>query len=208
MSEMFTKCNGFIVSGDPLVYADSATMTGQGTVSEPFGVKTQQLFVQAPLFTGTSGEGSATSGYIGFSGYNETTLWEGTAHPNGLTAVAQLSEPITAFNEYEIHCSFESMYPYKVNKFSMPTDWNSNQPNTDIKFGGICEAVSLKPTENDVVMHAYISIGFGSNFTDLYVLSGCNVDVAKAAGSTATRNNNYGAGLYYVTKVVGINRKQ
>lgn len=62
MSEMFTKCNGFIVSGDPLVYADSATMTGQGTVSEPFGVKSTDLFVQEPLYTGTSGD----SAYIGF----------------------------------------------------------------------------------------------------------------------------------------------
>ena len=139
---------------------------------------------------------------------DETVLWSGTAHPNGLTAVAQLSEPITAFNEYEIHCSFESMYPYKVNKFSMPSEWNSNQPNTDIKYGGICEAVSWKPSENNAIMHAYISIGFGSNFTDLYVLSGCNVDVGKAAGSTATRNNVYGSGLYYVTKIVGLNRKQ
>lgn len=66
MSEMFTKCNGFIVSGDPLVYADSATMTGQGTVSEPFGVKSTDLFVQEPLYTGTSGN----SAYIGFDSNN------------------------------------------------------------------------------------------------------------------------------------------
>lgn len=154
-----------------------------------------------------SGNGTSASPLGVVPGYNETVLWEGTAHPNGLTAVGQLSEPISAFDEYEIHCSFEGMYPYKVCKFSMPAEWNSNQPNTNIKFGGICEALSWKPTENDNVMHAYISIGFGSNLTDLYVLSGTNIDCAKAGGSTATRNTSYGAGLYYVTKVVGINRK-
>ena len=88
MSEMFTKCNGFIVSGDPLVYADSATMTGQGTVSEPFGVKNIDLFVQSPLYTGTSGN----SAYIGWN--NETVLWDG----NGTAATsAALNEAITNF---------------------------------------------------------------------------------------------------------------
>lgn len=65
MSETFTKIGGYIASGDALVYGDANTISGSGTVADPFGVKTQQLFVQAPLFTGTSGEGSATSGYIG-----------------------------------------------------------------------------------------------------------------------------------------------
>ena len=100
MSEMFTKCNGFIVSGDPLVYADSATMTGQGTVSEPFGVKNTDLFVQEPLYTGTSG----SSAYIGWN--NETVLWEGTnfsvTDGSHLSATVQLSEPISAFDEIKI----------------------------------------------------------------------------------------------------------
>ena len=80
MSEMFTKCNGFIVSGDPLVYADSATMSGQGTVSEPFGVKSTDLFVQEPLYTGTSGN----SAYIGWN--NETVLWEAATTANATSA--------------------------------------------------------------------------------------------------------------------------
>ena len=90
MSEMFTKCNGFIVSGDPLVYADSATMTGQGTVSEPFGVKSTDLFVQKPLYTGVSGN----SAYIGWN--NETILWSGDA------SAFSLSEAATGFDNLQI----------------------------------------------------------------------------------------------------------
>lgn len=86
---MFTKCNGFIVSGDPLVYADSATMTGQGTVSEPFGVKSTDLFVQEPLYTGTSGN----SAYIGWN--NETVLFQAPTL-SGVTACT-LSESIKNF---------------------------------------------------------------------------------------------------------------
>ena len=137
---------------------------------------------------------------------DRTVLWSGDATPNGQTSVGQLSEPISAFSEYEVYCTFETMYPPKVNKFSLPSEWESNQPNTNIKFGGICESVSWKPTENDNVMHAFISIGFGSNLRDLYILSGCNIDCGSPNGSTASRNNNYGPSLYHVTKVVGINR--
>ena len=92
MSEMFTKCNGFIVSGDPLVYADSATMTGQGTVSEPFGVKSTDLFVQSPLYTGTSGN----SAYIGWN--NETVLWSGTGNISTFT----LSEKLSNFERFRM----------------------------------------------------------------------------------------------------------
>ena len=95
MSEMFTKCNGFIVSGDPLVYADSATMTGQGTVSEPFGVKSTDLFVQEPLYTGTSGN----SAYIGWN--NETLLWSG--EPSASNVGITLSEPMSGFEKVDIY---------------------------------------------------------------------------------------------------------
>ena len=95
MSEMFTKCNGFIVSGDPLVYADSATMTGQGTVSEPFGVKSTDLFVQEPLYTGTSGN----SAYIGWN--NETVLFDAGLISNH-TSAATLSEPLSGFDKIEV----------------------------------------------------------------------------------------------------------
>lgn len=206
MSEIFTKIGGFVASGDAMVYADSATMTGDGTVASPFGVNKMDMFVQAPLFTGTSGEGDNTSAYIGCSGYNETVLFSGDVSPNGQTVVAQLSEPISAFDEYEVHCSFESMYPYTVCKFNTPASWEY-QPNTTIYFGGICQAVSWKPTENDAILHAYMCLGFGSNLTDLYLISGTNVDIGQGNNATAHRTTTYGAGLYHVYKVVGINRK-
>ena len=98
MSETFTKIGGYIASGDALVYGDANTISGSGTVADPFGVKTQQLFVQAPLFTGTSGEGSAASGYIGCN-LNETTLWEGTGTSG--TAIT-LSEPLENFDKVGI----------------------------------------------------------------------------------------------------------
>jgi hypothetical protein len=137
---------------------------------------------------------------------DETVLWEGDAVPNGLTAIAQLSEPISAFDYYEVYCSFESMYPPKATKFKTPATWHT-QPNTNIYFGGIAEAVSWKPNENNAIMHAYLSLGFGTNLTDLYCISGSNLDLGAAAGATATRSN-YAGGLYHVYKVVGINRKE
>lgn len=97
MSEMFTKCNGFIVSGDPLVYADSATMTGQGTVSEPFGVKSTDLFVQEPLYTGVSGN----SAYIGWRP-DETVLYSGDLSQGNKDTIT-LSEPVTNFEKFKVY---------------------------------------------------------------------------------------------------------
>lgn len=110
---MFTKCNGFIVSGDPLVYADSATMTGQGTVSEPFGVKSTDLFVQEPLYTGVSGN----SAYIGWN--NETVLYSATATPSQIiknqVSAFQLSESIANFDR--IRLNFIHSYGYGTYQF-------------------------------------------------------------------------------------------
>lgn len=92
MSEMFTKIGGYIASGDAMVYADSATMTGDGTVASPFGVKSNDLYVQEPLFTGTSG----TSAYIGWKP-DETVLWN--AGDIYKTTAFTLSEPLTAFEK-------------------------------------------------------------------------------------------------------------
>ena len=140
-------------------------------------------------------------------GNDETVLFSGDVSPNGQTSVAQLSEPISAFDEYEVHCSFENVYPYTVCKFKTPTSWEY-QPNTTIYFGGVCQAVSWKPTENDAIMHAYICLGFGSNFTDFYCISGTNVDIGQGNNATAHRTTTYGSGLYHVTKVIGIKRKE
>lgn len=94
MSEIFTKIGGYIASGDPLVYADSASMTGDGTVASPFGVNKMDMFVQAPLFTGTSGEGDNTSAYIGFSGDSFIKLLsvsqEHTANNSNFTITADV----------------------------------------------------------------------------------------------------------------------
>ena len=98
MSEMFTKIGGYIASGDPLVYSDSATMTGDGTVASPFGVNKTDMFVQSPLFTGTSGEGDNVSAYIGCN-LNETVLWSGTGN-SGTTIT--LSEPLENFEKVGI----------------------------------------------------------------------------------------------------------
>ena len=70
-------------------------MTGQGTVSEPFGVKSNDLYVQEPLFTGASG----TSAYIGWN--NETVLWEGEI--NTTAQSAQLSEALSGFNSVKFY---------------------------------------------------------------------------------------------------------
>lgn len=152
-----------------------------------------------------SGNGTSSSPLGVVPGYNETVLWSGDATPNGLTSIAQLSEPISAFDSYEVYCSFESMYPPKASKFKTPSAW-AKQPNTNVYFGGIADAVSWKPNENNAVMHAYFTLGFGTNLTDFYCISGVNIDVGAANGATAIRSN-YGADLYRVYKVVGINRK-
>ena len=68
MSE-FVELGGYIVSGDPLVYPDNTTMTGDGTVNNPFGVNTNKLEVKSPLYTAQSG----TTFYIG-SNQNQTLL--------------------------------------------------------------------------------------------------------------------------------------
>lgn len=97
MSETFTKIGGYIASGDALVYSDSATMTGDGTVQNPFGVKASQLYVQEPLYYGQSG----TSGYIG-SDFNQTVLWSGfTKMEDNATVV--VSEPLTNFEKVEFY---------------------------------------------------------------------------------------------------------
>lgn len=119
MSEMFTKCNGFIVSGDPLVYADSATMTGQGTVSEPFGVKSTDLFVQEPLYTGVSGN----SAYIGWN--NETVLWSGSLTVGN---TAQMLEPVSAFESYKIYLLGYERKLKVVNEFWTDGASTGNEP--------------------------------------------------------------------------------
>ena len=97
MSEMFTKIGGYIASGDALVYADSATMTGNGTFSEPFGVKSTDLYVQEPLFTGISGN----SAYIGWN--NEAVLFKSTDASGSTAEVITLNESYNNFDKLRIY---------------------------------------------------------------------------------------------------------
>ena len=97
MSE-FVELGGYIVSGEPLVYPDNTTMTGDGTVESPFGVKSTDLYVQSPLFTGTSG----TSAYIGWN--NETVLYSDlTGRPTSPGQYIDLSESPLNFEYIEVY---------------------------------------------------------------------------------------------------------
>lgn len=178
MSEMFTKCNGFIVSGDPLVYADSATMTGQGTVSEPFGVKSTDLFVQEPLYTGVSGN----SAYIGWN--NETVLWSG--YSTGSSPVFNLSDNISNYEYIEMYAVEDDGW---CGYTKTPTDYftTANRIPISIMHFGV-------QTKNVITRGIYVH-----PTSDTY-LDG------KAFGfdysNNATENDRT-----HITKIVGINRK-
>ena len=178
MSEMFTKCNGFIVSGDPLVYADSATMTGQGTVSEPFGVKSTDLFVQEPLYTGVSGN----SAYIGWN--NETVLWSGNSTGSGY--VFNLSGNISDYEYIE-------MYAVDVDGWGGYTKMPSEYFTTANRIPIVTEHYGVQ-TKNIIMRGMYVhptsetrldSVAFGFDYA-----------------GTANPNTNMS-----MKRIVGINRK-
>ena len=202
MSETFTKIGGYIASGDALVYGDANTISGSGTVADPFGVKTQQLFVQAPLFTGTSGEGSATSGYIGCN-LNETVLWSGNANPGGTATYVDLAEPISAFNEIGVYTNFENMYGPKLTRFDTQNATWSIEPNTDVYLLGVANCHSLKPQESNTLYNAYYSFGCSTDYSKMYFLGGH----VYLNGSSANSFSQF-SGICWLKKVVGINRKQ
>lgn len=188
MSEMFTKCNGFIVSGDPLVYADSATMTGQGTVSEPFGVKSTDLFVQEPLYTGTSGN----SAYIGWN--NETVLWEAGDIANR-TSACTLSESLKNFEHVDVWLAHATYGPTRAisldfNVMGNTGYFNVLRPRGDGNLNAAfmfltADATHIACTKSKCVM-------FGSY-------------TSTAASPTGTLNDSEDRNCLY--KVVGINRK-
>lgn len=99
-------------------YAESAASSKQGTLT--FGYDTASaissidgsalsesragvdLFVQLPLVTGISG----SSAYIGYNGYNETTLYTSTGEP--LSAGINLSESRLNFESLKIYAATDS----------------------------------------------------------------------------------------------------
>lgn len=176
MSE-FVELGGYIVSGEPLVYPDNTTMTGDGTVESPFGVKSTDLFVQNPLFTGTSG----ASAYIGWN--NETVLWEGNC--TGISSV-NLSEPLTNF-EYGkvIYCPYtaNNQVPYNIHEFV--TD--------DSRL-----IIGLSNYSTDFRLNIF-KTRFSASNTTFYSLSNAYFD-----GTWNSANHNNFLGFY---KVIGVNRK-
>ena len=187
MSEMFTKCNGFIVSGDPLVYADSATMTGQGTVSDPFGVKSTDLFVQEPLYTGTSG----SSAYIGWN--NETVLWSS----NTVQSAANLSEPMTAFDYVKV---------YYADDFT-DTGRYHTVAQLDPNFG----AYMWQPVGGLGEANAWIGITYFSADNSYTTLCVPKVKLmnfgAWSSTTTGITKVTTGANVSVIYKVIGVNRK-
>lgn len=182
MSEMFTKCNGFIVSGDPLVYADSATMTGQGTVSEPFGVKSTDLFVQEPLYTGVSGN----SAYIGWN--NETVLWSGTPVTN---STGTLSEPVWNFERFKMYINSLQGGDYVCELSPTGTDESRNYLTYGPRGNNECSLDICKWTFTENTFSAISAKTFQSNWTS----------------TSIAVLNNQAAAKGYVSKIVGINRK-
>ena len=183
MSEMFTKCNGFIVSGDPLVYADSATMTGQGTVNDPFGVKSTDLFVQSPLYTGTSGN----SAYIGWN--NETVLFSASSPVTSFTT----TEPLSAFDEVAVYVSPQpdSEGPSKVVIPMM------GRNTSNFKFGWIGTFNGWKNIEWQFVYN-------NTAMTSFMPVSGAYFG---RSTSNQITGGDWNSNSMYLYKVIGINRK-
>jgi hypothetical protein len=183
MSEIFTKIGGYIASGDPLVYADSATMTGDGTVASPFGVNKMDMFVQAPLFTGTSGEGDNTSAYIGWN--NEAVLWEGTT-----TTGCTLSEYATNFDKVQV--------TYYSTEGGTARPFITEFPATALSWNFVAEFVGY----NDYLIHDVACYSSNDCLNYAYERGSHGwYDIAqvRAGGNAGT--------IVGLTKVVGINRK-
>lgn len=185
MSE-FVELGGYIVSGETLVYPDNTTMTGDGTVENPFGVKSTDLFVQNPLFTGTSG----TSAYIGFN--NETVLWSGSAY----------KDDIITLNEN--YTNFEELKFYWRNWTALPTDYINIFATTTNYFVPFSHWIGGgNYTPKITIFDMKIS---GDGLNKLVVLDSRFVNLPQTAATTAvsaaTLSNDS-----FVQKIVGINHK-
>lgn len=183
MSETFTKIGGYIASGDALVYADSATMTGDGTVQNPFGVNKMDMFVQAPLFTGTSGEGDNTSAYIGWN--NETVLWENDGSVSALSAIMNLNDDVTNYDKLQFYCGI------------------------DIDAKNIC-TVQANTDRATISWREYFQgNGTWRTFSNFFQIGTNSITAGPAMCniSDGTNNANWQYSYLALQKVVGINRK-
>ena len=188
MSEIFTKIGGYIASGDPLVYADSATMTGDGTVASPFGVNKMDMFVQSPLFTGTSGEGDNTSAYIGWN--NETVLWTQDGTFDGPGKTLTFAEPASAFEKLEFRCG---------------VDIQNKE----------CVTLEYHPGNAVISWHEFYSNQFRQFYSLLSIddsgataVSGCPYFANLANTATFTGQNvNWNWCFQAITAIYGVNRK-
>lgn len=182
MSE-YVELGGYIVSGSPLVYPDNTTMTGDGTVESPFGVKSTDVFVQYPLFTGNSG----TSAYIGLN--NETVLWSGSINIS--------TEPVITANE-----SVKNFEKVEFIGKSYPTD-------LDVVFGTCFFNTQSDGNTVWLFGHAGGSNGAAIRFNQFRVSANNDIlaidqtrqfSITGTGTTTATTPS-------VLTKIVGINRK-
>ena len=167
-------------------------MTGDGTVASPFGVNKTDMFVQSPLFTGTSGEGSATSAYIGFSGYNETVLWS-AADSIHSTNTFTLSEPLSSFTNVRFE-GFE--YGNTRVQYDCPA------PTALTENVSICYTYYCRDTDNNPFQIKMAS--YSSN--DGLTYGGIQHKFLYMDNTSTAFNTNAGDWLS-MTKIVGINRK-
>ena len=180
--------SGSAFAGEATIYTDSATMTGQGTVSEPFGVKSTDLFVQEPLYTGVSGN----SAYIGWRP-DETVLWE---NPDGIMTKniqwpQTLSEPITNFEKIS--------FLYGADDYSANAEYHTFNTYNNFNYNLVAWRCDGPGSDNIFWREAKFNCN-GTVLTNPYN-STINLTTAFNGGGFNTQGYNW------LLKVVGVNRK-
>ena len=155
----------------------------------------EKLYAKSPLTTGVSG----TSAYIGLepsATYNETVLWSGNL--NKVSAYADLSAPLTAFDTVKFYCSDHNGNHSCINEF-WGDNWDQLHQSLNESFvttaGQMCYRLTRFSTNADKTR---ITISNAAQ----YNVTGNGI----VAYSHVTANN---ADCYiFVNKIVGINRKE
>ena len=190
---------GSAITGEATIYTDTATMTGQGTISEPFGVKSTDLFVQEPLYTGTSGN----SAYIGWN--NETVLWSGVAATGTLTA----SESVLNFDHYKIYISERERGTPAILEFHTENTATSGD-NAQTNNGGF-KAIALtmfQTTDKDFFTINSNHAVWNDSFTELSLsTTGYNKYMPWKSNGFNQWDNAGWTPTIRIHKIVGVNRK-